>query len=79
MNYPTIESRNYTNDRSSAEAIAVGAAYQAVRDGDCQNMRVIRELDALEALLAGGEASESEVAEAEQDVMTAWQSYSASL
>lgn len=74
MTYPTIESRNYANDRSSAEAIAVGQAFTAVHSGECQNMRVIRELDALEALLAE-RADEEAVAECERDVYEAWTSY----
>lgn len=87
MQYPTIEAHNYANDRSSAEAIAVGQAFAAVHDGSCQNMRVIRELDALESLLAEQEAGMSvsaenvtepddeAVASAERDVYEAWTSY----
>lgn len=75
MSYPTITAHNYTSDRSSAEAISVGAALTAVNRGDCQNMRVIRELDALEELLAEGESDDETVASAERDLHEAWQSY----
>ncbi|HKY40749.1 MAG TPA: hypothetical protein VJN18_32665 [Polyangiaceae bacterium] len=75
MTYSTLIAHNYTSDRSSAESIAVGAALTAVRSGECQNMQVIWELDALEEMLAEGESDDEQVAEREREVMVAWQRY----
>jgi hypothetical protein len=75
MNHPTITAHNYSSDRSSAEAISVGLALESVRRGDCKSMRVIRELDALEAMLAAGESDDEEVASAERDLHAAWQEH----
>lgn len=74
MSYPTITAHNYSNDRSSAESISVGQALAAVRSGECQNMKVIWELDALEERLAE-RADEESVAEAERDLHAAWTGY----
>jgi hypothetical protein len=62
----------YSNDRSSAEALACSEAVKAVRSGECQEMRVVWALDAL----ADAEGEEG-IAAAEIEVKTAWDAYRA--